>query len=287
MIGIPEEVLREFELPDDSGYEKITNGYNSATWVGHEFVIQAVHSQSLEHHESVLRITEELRRTGAFPGLGFQKRPVVAEGAWWRISKRLDGPVANTLEPETHRLQILEDNLHSLLDDLNLLAGIDIGHMPEPSMSQNISGGELYHWLKANRKEELTSLLQNLSEEPRSKHVVAHGDALLKNMILSPKGVVIIDWESCQIMPRLYDPAHTVVQLLIGSSWGPPSQEEILWGLRLLKEASSYVGSSLNDREVTSLLAHALIREAYLNPNDPKKLPKSTEILQFLVSELS
>ena len=281
-VRIPEKVFREFDLPEEN-YALVTNGYNSSTWISETYVVQAVHSQSLEHHDAVLQITQSLRDLGQgiFPGLDFQKHPVIAESAWWRISRRIEGPIANTLDQ--HRLKTYEENYKSLLDDLTLLAGVEAPvSLPECTLSQNISAEEILGWLEDIEEKEVTETLNSLPAEPDSKIVVAHGDPLLKNIILSKKGVVLVDWESCQILPQLYDPGHNIANLLTGSKWGPPSSEEALEAHRLLQLSASYLGYELDDREITSLLAYALFREAMLNQDDPHKLPKAKLALEYI-----
>lgn len=279
---IPTKVLRAFNLPEDrSIYTKVTNGYNSATWIGNDKVIQAVYSQSLEHHDAVLQITEELRSNGHFPGLDFKDRPVVGSKFWWRVSSRIEGRVANSIPGD--RFENFEIILNPLLDDLLLLASIEIDYIPEPSVSQHLSPLEIRsNFLEENPN--LTELINNTPNEATSKLVLAHGDPLLKNIILTDnQEVVLIDWESCQMLPQLYDLGHCLANLLIGSNFPEAREVDIQKSIQLLDKGSTYLDYKLKESELIGTLAYALLRETFTAKATRDKLNRSLKIIQEIV----
>lgn len=256
MDAIPARVLKHFNLPPDAPQMQLKEGVQCDTWIAGDLVIQNVSKQSYEHHLAVLERTATMRKSGKLTGLVFLLETLHDEdGSWWRAAPRIPG--VSAAKCGRPFLDVAEEIAVPIGEELATLATLPKEGLPPASVNQDIPTSQITSALHRHERYALFNLAEKLPPEPTTPVVLAHGDPVFKNIMLTEKGPILIDWEFCQALPAGNDPAHFLAALIYNCA----ADTDMPRVLRVAHDLTSAAGLSLDDDELRALIAWGMLRE--------------------------
>lgn len=256
MCKIPARVLEHFGLDPSVPQQQLKEGIMCDTWIAGDLVIQNVSKQSYEHHLAVLERTAELRMSGRLTGLVFLLETLHdPDGSWWRAAPRLPG--ANAMACGRDRLEVAEEIAREVGEELRTLATLPMGGLPAPSQNQDLDVEEIVVEVARRGRPDLVGLIEAIPPEPPTSKVLAHGDPIHKNILLTESGPVLIDWEFCQPLPAGNDVAHFLAGVVY-TLHVATGHERLL---AVARDMALGAGLTLGDDELAALIAWGVARE--------------------------
>jgi hypothetical protein len=209
---VPDHVRQHFAILDQRPQKR--RALINATFFFDNCLLQLVARESVEHHRVVAKVAAEL-------GAPAEKiAPLVEKDGFWRRIERIEGkefpiassPLSVTAELSDRWMELIE-RVHS-----NSLQKLQ---RTRPTLRFNHDEKEVLAKLTDKLTEvqgedqealqQMLSHLQRTPAEPKQRTVFAHGDPVLKNLILTPQERLhLIDWEMAQALGELNDYAHYV-----------------------------------------------------------------------------
>ena len=182
---LPVRVRRHFNLGWGRA-ERLHHGTQADTYRIGDLIVQRVSTQSIEHHEAVIALTAGLRSSGRLPGVDFRGHPLHITRGFWRAAPRIEGQPASDLGLSF--LDALDTHAADLADELALLATLAVPtYFPAPAIDQRLTPRMIEATLAESLSPDkrLLELLTLLPTEPSWPSVVAHGDPVAKNVLVS------------------------------------------------------------------------------------------------------
>ena len=231
MKSPPTKVLEYFSLPQTGWQEPLHRGAVAKTWVGEKYVLQARPIQFVDRSLMLHKLAGEVD----IQGLKFHG-PAIVEEANGEVSEAISGACGDRVWDVQPRLYEVKSLFHPGMEDMELIQNADLvlsGVLEQLSgFALQVDQHQLFcqydtpgiaiqkaspQTLKQFCRQTCplpTSPADHLSEEkPESPLVCSHGDAIIKNTLLTTDGVCMIDWEAATVLPRHMDLAHMTVFL--------------------------------------------------------------------------
>lgn len=256
MCEIPARVLSRFGLDPDVTVTRLKEGLMCDTWIAGDLVVQNVSKQSYEHHLAVLERTAEARLSGKLTGLVFRLETVHdPDGSWWRAAPLLPG--GSAISCGRNLLEVAEEIAGAVGEELGVLATLPMEGLPPASVNQDVPAVQIVSELRRRGRTHLAEILGRIPDEPATRRVLAHGDPVYKNIMLTASGPVLIDWEFCQPLPAGNDIGH----FLAGVVYNVDIVSECERVLGVAREMARGAGLYLSEAELGSLIAWGVARE--------------------------
>lgn len=231
MVKPPPYILEHFGLPQMGWHRPDTQGMVASTWVSKDWVLQ---HRPIHLVDRMLMLHNVASRND-IAGLAFAGDLVVerADGTLSAANNGASGECIWNLQPRLYSLKSLYRSGMGCVEIIenaeHVLAGV---LLQLDRFAAQVKQYELFCTHNtpgiAIQKAEpivlkqfarrvcplVSSPVDHLPEyEPSSPVVSSHGDSIIKNMILTPEGTCLIDWEAASALPRHMDFTHMVAFL--------------------------------------------------------------------------
>ena len=258
---------------------------SSLTWTHQDWILQRRTRSRYRRMQTIYQAS--LGLDGVLPGFRYHgplvkfedNQPVATNERWlgaeffWIAQPRLEGQVMFGLE---HSPAQILDNLRlaapKVAQDLAWLAEqkLDLDELcktlPSHGLVQQNTSMQVLKQSMVIVDQQLRSIAENMGyAEPGSQAMLSHGDPTLKNLVRTPDGPQLIDWESVWLLPRHRDFTHQVAFLckyLPGEYW----QE----AMRIVWNSAKEQLPGWNWQQWQQACVWQILREAIFFPPSPE-----------------
>jgi hypothetical protein len=228
-------------------WELSAKGIMAQTWISNSLVLQRRSSSELDCWRSIIQVTANFPQHPLFKGSRYQLFEV-EDSCFWLLSDRIDDPQKDPW-PDFHRpanvevaLKIFGQAFNDLLETSKLLWSQPTANLPLDIYRDRNNTLSHAHWsssyVKFVLKEGMSLPLLDIPDEPVTERALSHGDALLKNIVLSTDNrYCLIDWEGLSVQEKHADITRNCVWVLFylePSQWVPKLEPYLLPASNLL-----------------------------------------------------